>query len=100
MAYQKERAAALKTLGEYFVEKGKILTRDEYTKAQDKPVPASRVAVLFRTYNAMLKYMQGREPELYQKALEGKPVVKQEPKSAVEAMTAAIGRKKDTAKDE
>lgn len=80
----KQRKNTLMQLGMYFAEKGKILTQDEYIKAEDKPVTFWGIRNVFRNYSRMVVMLKTNEPELV--ALIGK---KEEPKPAPVAPKAA-----------
>ena len=72
---KRQKHAALRTLGMFFAEKGKILTVKEYTDCEDKPMPFYAIRRLFRSYPGMLNMLKRYETELWELA-EG---VKKEP---------------------
>lgn len=87
---KKQKHLVLEKLKEYFSKKGKILTQDEYIKAEDKPFLLSGVRRLFRSYAHMLEVLKqvGFKIEpVKQKDEHGiapqKPIVQPKPAAAV-----------------
>lgn len=80
MANTKQRSKALKDLGMYFAEKGKVMTQAEYISATDKPVLFSGIRRVFRSYSRMLEMLKRTHPELIELAnKKPEPVKKVEP---------------------
>ena len=64
MANRPQRLKLCRDLAMYFAEKGKIMTQDEYIKADDKPVLLSGIRNVGRSYSRAIVMMKGAHPEL------------------------------------
>jgi hypothetical protein len=56
---KKNKTAATKTLGSFFIKKGKLLTSEEYTAlGKDQPIIGSSVKKIFGSYAKMVNHLQ------------------------------------------
>lgn len=81
MSMTKKRMASL--LKPYFLEKGKVLSIDEYIEDNKRPFSTSYIRKIFRTYDVMYKYMT----RVMEGSWPSKPKI-----SAAEAMKLAEGK--------
>lgn len=89
MANRPQRIKLCRDLAMYFAEKGKVMTQEEYIKAEDKPVSFSGVRSVGRSYSRAIEMMKGAHPELLEliekKKETVKPVAPKVPKPAPKA---------------
>lgn len=56
---KKNKTEATKTLGSFFIKKGKLLTSEEYTAlGKDQPIVGSSVKKIFGSYAKMVNHLQ------------------------------------------
>lgn len=99
------KGVMIKQLAEYFAEKGKIMTRNEYARDEEAPI---RFAILRRyipVWSRLDSIIQSSHPEIYAKIMQEpapeppKPAPKVAPKPAP-TKTAAKPSPKPVSKDE
>jgi hypothetical protein len=66
MSNLRQRSKALRDLGMFFAEKGKVLSQQEYIDATDKPIPFSGVRNVFRSYSRAVQMIERNEPDLWE----------------------------------
>jgi len=88
---KKNKAAATKVLGSFFIKKGKLLTSEEYTAlSNEQPIVGSSVKKIFGSYAKMINHLQQdvsllaliKESAAIQAAPEVKPKAKPKAKPA------------------
>lgn len=71
------RKKAIHDLCMYFAEKNKVLSRNEYYDAKDKPIILNNILTIFGNYSIMVGMLKTNEPELF--ALITPPPIKVSP---------------------
>lgn len=87
------KRTVLDTLVEYFVKKGKILTRHEYCNEPDIPVHPATVKRVISNWIRLEKIIQNSYPEEYAKIIAGPVVEKPEvavPKTTVKKVVKPV----------
>jgi hypothetical protein len=100
---RQQRVIVLEKLKQYFTDKGKILTQEEYIEAEDKPYLFSGIRKVFRSYPHMLGMLKQADFKVKQpvkhKEEHGttpiKPIVQPKPAAAVKpaGVTPAVKEK-------
>ena len=64
MPNRNQRNKLCRDLAAYFIEKGKVMTQEEYLDQTDKPVLLSGIRNVARNYASAIKKMHAQNPDL------------------------------------
>lgn len=60
-ARKKRQRTVLSKLGSFFIQQGKILSKEEYSKSKEQPIAGSSLRKYFRSYEILVRALQEDE---------------------------------------